>query len=170
MSHSSFPLVSALCLGFSILGRMNCVSLTSHLPNQCTEYMVLDEADRSVSAGGCGYNGADQCCCDGEEEGGTPSTGWQGPGYYRMLSPAGTMLPESSPGSGRCGTGGSGWLQEEHPREVGVEETMTVCFAVGDDYGSCWEEVEITVTNCDGFFVYMLPDTVYCDMRYCASN
>ena len=160
---STFHLVVALCLGLPLLGRINCITTP---PDQCVNYKVLDQADRSVNHGGCGYNGSDyvECYCDDIDL--VTSSDWQGPGYYRIISTAGSRLPESSPGFEHCGTFYTGWLRGEHPQEIYVEKNMSVCF---DANIICFWEADITVTNCDGFFVYLLPDTPDCRLRYCVA-
>jgi hypothetical protein len=45
---------------------------------------------------------------------------------------------------------------------------MIVCFE--SSVGNCEYQVNITVTNCDEYFVYMLPDTPTCMLRYCITN
>ena len=170
MSKSALHIVVALCLGSHLLGETHCVSPT--LPEQCAEYMILDDPGRSVYAsntmGDCLDDDGDWICyCDEAVSSQWTSPDWQGSGYYRLLFPAGAKLPESSPGYKHCGTKGPGWLRGEHPQDVGAEENMIVCF----DYGEgCDYTADITVTNCDGYYVYMLPDTPDCLLRYCAAN
>jgi len=147
----------------------NCIKQDKpDLPYQCSEYMVMDESDRSVRNGGCGYNGGEQCYCDSEDSRYITSPRWQGAGFYRLMSSAGTKLTESYLGEFHCGTAAPGWLRGEHPQDIGVEKTMTVCF-VYRDY-ECYMQSDITVTNCNGYYVYYLPETPSCRMRYCASN
>ena len=45
---------------------------------------------------------------------------------------------------------------------------MKICFDAAD-YGTCNYQSNITVTLCDGFYVYYLVDSD-CIMRYCATN
>ena len=141
-------------------------------PDQCEEYMFLVDFDRSVeyNNGGCidddDYN---TCHCDKIGPFQT-SYDWLGPGYYRMMSNAGSRLPESSPGTYYCGALGSGWQAGEHHQDVFEEKNMTACFDAFAAGGPCYYRVDITVTNCDGFYVYMLPDAPACNLRYCASN
>ena len=139
-------------------GRINCIFTG---PNQCVEYMVLDDPDRSVSYGKNQY-------CD-NFDGYYPSYDWQGPGYYRIMSTAGNSLPEFSPGYERCGGYASGWLRGEHPEEIYAEVNRTVCFHSSTNDDSCRYQASVTVTNCDGYFVYWFPDTITCYLRYCAT-
>ena len=53
--------------------------------------------------------------------------------------------------------------------EVNDEEVeRVVCFDHGA-YGGCVMDVNITVTNCEDFFVYKLPDVYQFYMRYCVA-
>ena len=54
--------------------------------------------------------------------------------------------------------------------ESGVGEDMTACFRFGDEGIDCYREVNVTVTLCDDYYVYYLPDPVACFNRYCAEN
>jgi len=147
-----------------VSGRINCIITP---PDQCVNYMVLDDAARSVNNGGCGYNGGDECYCDQIDSSITVSPDWQGPGLYRIMSSAGSRLPESKPGFGHCGTAVPGWLRGEHPQDIYAEKNMTVCFHAG---GDCGWKADITVTNCNGYYVYLLPDTPLCNSRYCVTH
>ena len=51
---------------------------------------------------------------------------------------------------------------------TGKEMDMKICFDAAD-YGTCNYQSNITVTLCDGFYVYYLVDSD-CIMRYCATN
>ena len=149
-----------------VSGRINCIFPG---PDQCVNYMVLDKADRSVNNEGCGHNATDEYECYCDYIGGVvTSPDWKGPGQYRIISSAGSRLPESSPGYYHCGTNGSGWLRGEHPQDIYAEKKLTVCFHY--DSNDCFDEADITVTNCDGYFVYLLPDTPYCYFRYCVTQ
>ena len=152
--------------GGCVSGRINCIFTG---PNQCEEYMLLDDPDRGVNNEDCDFkslwniNYFDYCYVDRIDShrsssypGFTgPSADWQGPGYYRIMSSAGSRLPESRPKKYQCGTVYRGWLSGEHPQDIYAEKEMSVCFGNCDDDV---EHVNITVTNCDGFFVYLLPE------------
>lgn len=134
------------------------------LPQQCSNYMILDESDRSSSYGGCGNDG-NACYCDSAVSG-SHSPKWQGSGYYRLMGGAGTHLLDSAPGQYHCGTHFSGWLRETHPEQVGTEVTMTTCFDGIDS--NCFYQSSIKVTNCSGYYVYYLVD-ISCNLRYCGA-
>lgn len=77
-------------------------------------------------------------------------------------------MPDSCVKSGYCGTHSPGWFHGSHPTEVGDVSTGRVCF---NFMGSCCEwYVPSKVQKCDGFFVYRLPPTSYCDLQYCGDG
>ena len=157
-----------------VSGRINCIFTG---PNQCVEYMVLDDPDRSVNNEDCdcvcvvGICSCDECYVDRSANINDRSSDWQGSGYYRIMSSAGNRLPESAPGYKHCGTVYPGYLRGEHPQDIYAEKEMLVYFSRdGMDYCN-YEQANITVTNCNGFFVYWLPDTSpRCYFRYCVTQ
>jgi len=135
------------------------------LPKQCSDYMVLDNANRNERDDRCGMNDKDGCYCDVALHD-RPSPDWQGKGYYRFIIPAGTKMAESNPGNGHCGATFPGYLADSHPTEVGVEKEMKANFSdFGDEYSTT-----IFVTLCSDFYVYYLDTPSACDLRYCGSN
>ena len=82
--------------------------------------------------------------------------------------PAGTRIPESSPGSYHCGTYITGWLSGVHPTTPGASIDAKFCFQWGSN--DCYEPTQGKVTNCGSYFVYYLENTPICQARYCASN
>ena len=91
---------------------------------------------------------------------------FKGPGWYRMMQPAGTKIPEQPPKSEHCGTSAPGWLNGTHPDVTGKTVNGTVCFHW--DKNECYEKTAITITNYGKFFVYKLSNTPGCANRYCA--
>ena len=111
----------------------------------------------------------------------SPRGEWKGVGWYRLMEPAGTKIPEQPPPRWNCGTIAAGWLTGSHPTEVGESVERGVCFnnpsyglfghwTFGRHkcYGSWPSKLTITVTYCSGYYVYDLP-SVGCDSRYCAA-
>ena len=82
--------------------------------------------------------------------------------------PAGTRIPESSPGEYHCGTSATGWLSGVHPITPGAPIDAKFCFALGGN--DCMRSTQGKVTNCGSYFVYYLENTPYCNIRYCATN
>jgi hypothetical protein len=147
--------------------------LVVDLPAQCSDYMILDEADRSVTNnnGGCRDDDGNDLCYADEEDRTYTSAQWKGEGYYRFQSPAGTQLPEYSPGPLHCGTSDTVWLSGTHPDQVGVELQRTVCIADRGNKHDCFRKKHISVTNCKGYYVYYFQD-IFQDIpaRYCGTN
>ena len=95
------------------------------------------------------------------------SPDWSSEGWYRFTGPSGTQMPEKAPGKGHCGTYAPGWLNGTHPDKAGQTIPGTVCFHFSSD--KCYEKVSIEITKCDQYFVYRLPETPWCQLRYCAT-
>ena len=141
--------------------------------------MILDEADRSVTNnnGRCrDYDGnwlkdddGNRRCYGDREKKFYTSAQWKGEGFYRLVEPAGTQIPEYAPGRYHCGTISTGWLNDKHPERYGEVVGRTVC--VDSDIGNkrdCDYKRSITVTNCKGYYVYFLPNIS--NGRYCGAN
>ena len=61
--------------------------------------------------------------------------GWQGPGYYRFLEPAGSMMPEMAPGEYRCGTAVPGKKNPETPcRYIIARVNESIYFSSSNEY------------------------------------
>ena len=144
-----------------VSGRINCIQAP-----QCFEYSVMDEETRNANIRVDTDKKLSLFCDQTGLE--FSSTRWLGPGYYRMLPPAGLYVPEYNPGRHSCGTSVTFWLNGKHPEEMFVETEVEFC---GDAVasGNCNERVKGTVTKCNGYFVYYLPDTPFEYRRYCAA-
>ena len=133
----------------------------SVLPKQCQpgNYKILSEASRSTNISTVLWY------CDKDSRYTSPS--WEGPGWYKFANPAGTKMATSSPPTQRCGTNAPGYMVEIHPTEAGQTKKVKFCFHYGKN--SCRWESFGEVTKCgDGDFVYKLPNTPACSLRYCA--
>ena len=87
--------------------------------------------------------------------------------WIRFKGTGGTILPHTSPGVNHCGSFLAGWYNGTLPS---TEETIvngTVCFA-GDE-NSCLFPMDISVINCEHFYVYFLPPVEVCNARYCTN-
>ena len=96
------------------------------------------------------------------------SPGWVGPAWYRFTMPAGTHIPESSPGLNHCGTYATGWLSGVHPTTPGAKSNVKYCFTSSSN--DCYYSTQGKVTNCGSYFVYYLENAKGCADRYCATN
>ena len=107
------------------------------LPQHCNNYEILKEASRNRNHGQ-GQNYDDSL----------ESNVW-----YRMMAPAGTKIPEKYVHLGSCGSYRSGWMNGQHPTEIGAEVQRKVCF----NYHCYWSNM-IKVTNCGEYYVYKFPE------------
>lgn len=98
------------------------------------------------------------------------SPDWQGPGWYRVVSPAGSQIsehvrdPEHKDKHGDCNTHHGGWMLGGHPSiEEGIV-TRTVCLR-WDCNGL--DKIQIRVVNCNQYYLYELKSTQSGGRRYC---
>ena len=142
-------------------------STTTTAPNcDDVEYFTLGEQNRNKESPALypyHSDNEEDCHQNGEDD-------WRGTGWYRMVEPAGTMIPESKVDQYQCGTPYSGWLAGSHPSNPGEEVSLKVCFR--GLVTLCEASVDVKVRNCGDFFLYYLPDTSVigsdCLYRYCA--
>lgn len=89
-------------------------------------------------------------------------------GWYRFTGGAGVKMPESCVTPGQCGTHAPGWYDGPIPVDVGGNSSGRVCF---NWMNSCCEwSSPVTVKRCNGFYVYKLTPTNYCDLLYCGDG
>ena len=179
MIVSAIPVVLFICLGFSldVVGESVESNATSTLPAWCHGYKILDSFYRNLDNPLCVYDDYD-CHQDGTYQGSggesiEKSSDWQGPGYYRFLEPAGTRLATGYPDPKHCGAMFPGWTRDSsHPEEVGEIKNMIVCYDVHENCPGCgcYGQTEISVTNCDGFYVYWLVDMDKFPGKYCGAS
>ena len=118
---------------------------------QCKNYKSLTEANRNVT-----YKGS--VICDNN----LTNT------WYRMSGQAGRMMPTSAPPKHQCGTHAPGWMQGSHPTVKDGIVSRKVCFHWGSK--TCNWSANIQVLNCVSYFLYKLPKTPVCNLRYCGKN
>ena len=129
------------------------------------EYKVLNDSTRNANhvTGTISY-------CDSQFNG-IMSPDWQDSGWYRMVPPAGTQIPETVVQQNQCGTTSPGWLNGKHPTEVGQVVNATVCFT--QDNNNChlnssnWDYGVVKIKKCPTFYLYYLPEIQFCSYRYC---
>ncbi len=96
------------------------------------------------------------------------SSDWAGSGWYRFTGAAGTQMQTSPPPDDRstCDTSAKGWLNGAHPSVADGVVTRQVCYNFSSN--TCWQNNDIEVVNCNGFYLYNLPDVAFCYLAYCA--
>ena len=77
-------------------------------------------------------------------------------------------MPDKVVPSYHCGTHAPGWLNGAHPTVAEGAVQRKVCFHWVNN--ACQYSTYIQVRNCGGFYVYKLPATPGCSMRYCGDN
>ncbi|KAL9987887.1 hypothetical protein ACROYT_G002265 [Oculina patagonica] len=121
-------------------------------PNECFNFTLLDEFDRAK-----GYKGrVDKC------DRSLPK------GWYRFLGLAGKQMPDACVAPERCGTQAPGWLSGGHPTVAQGAVQRRVCFRLSTY--CCLFSTSIRVRNCGAFYVYELPPTDGCNLRYCGDR
>lgn len=140
---------------------------TSSAFDKCHDYHRLDRATRKIdfddknNVYNCDYRLSYYCSLD-----------WKGPGWYRVVDHAGTMLAESSlgPHMNQCGTSYGGWLRNGTHQNItnGQVGDATVCYT-GFQGDKCMMKSQIKIKNCGDFFVYRLPGVFMndCNAGYC---
>ncbi|MDC0740351.1 DUF4215 domain-containing protein [Polyangium mundeleinium] len=146
------------CDDGNLLGGDGCgpaCTLDNLLP-QCMNYAVLSEADRNVN-----FNDGDLGVeiCDSDT---------LGEGWYRFMGAAGVQMPTFPPPEYACGTDAPGWVQGSYPLNQGEVVNATVCFNWSGN--TCEWSSSIQIAHCGGYYVFYLPLTPVCTLRYCGTN
>ena len=133
--------------------------LLDSLPQQCENYAILNEPSRNRN-----YDYPSIIYYDRVD------AEFNGNVWYRMMQPAGTKIPEGVVPSLKCGTRVTGWMNGQHPTEIGEEVERKICFNWSGliNVSNCLDSKHIKVTNCGAYYVYKLPKPDYYSMGYCA--
>ncbi|CAM4950007.1 unnamed protein product [Rotaria socialis] len=129
---------------------------TVNLPAQCSTYVSNTDATRSAT-----YSGVGSSTCD------SPTPFGSNPAWVRFSGAAGTQLATTVVNSSLCSTSATGWYSGVMPSSAGTTNNGTVCYNWTGL--SCWQSNIISVTNCNGYYVFLLPATPNCSYRYCTS-
>ena len=125
---------------------------SSALPSQCSTATVITDSTRSAG------NAVGGGLCD--SSGPLATTGW-----YRFTGAGGTMLASCAVAINRCSTQASGWYSGLYPSAAGATTSGTVCYNWSGN--TCNWSNGISVTNCNGYYVYNLSPSPVCNLRYC---
>lgn len=118
---------------------------------QCSTYMTITDKTRHSSQ-------PDYIGCDN-------AVFKSGPTWVRFSGDAGTRLAPGPMQSFRCGTQGAGWYKGAYPTAPGLTTTGTVCYSWPNN--NCQWSNEVSVTDCNGFYVFLLRSPPACYLRYC---
>ena len=123
-------------------------------------YLVLDDPKRNMN-----FAYDDALCCDNSDSS-FKSPDWRGPNWYRVVSPAGSKIPETDVEPRHCNTFATGWLNGTHPSIPHEVVSRTICFHTTGD--SCDYTTDVKIRNCGEYFLYYLSEVPICDLRYCS--
>ncbi len=123
----------------------------SSVPNQCISYTTVSGDDRHI-----GLPNTNTILCDS----GMANQWVRFTGAY-------SMMPTSAPATYSCNTHAPGYMTFSHPASIGQVNSGQVCF--NWESNTCYFQSQISVTKCDGYYVYQLPSTS-CSLRYCARS
>ena len=126
-----------------------------YVPPECKNPVVISHESRSME-----HTGAPISC----DQRNLPTVGK----WHRFMGAAGNAMPTSCVPIHRCGTHAPGWLSGDHPSEDQGVVTRKVCFHWSGD--CCRWSVNIKVRSCGEYYVYQLPKTPVCNLRYCAKK
>ena len=85
--------------------------------------------------------------------------------WTRFIDGSGSLLANCPVPIGHCGARTPGWYSGLYPSSAGVTTTGTVCNHWNTD--TCKWSTPISVTNCNGFYVFELSAPPICDARFC---
>ena len=126
------------------------------------DYTILDDSQRSSNYNNS--NGFASPKCD--TSAGGDWTG--GDSWYRFQEPAGTQLADSIVPKEHCGTHATGWLNGTHPAGLGETAIQQVCFNWAGN--SCWQNTDVEIKNCGGYYLYKLKAVPGCSLKYCGQS
>ncbi|XP_078348187.1 uncharacterized protein LOC144633234 isoform X3 [Oculina patagonica] len=139
------------CVGRWFSGK-NC----DQAPPECSSYTKLSDANRASGA-----HRGNLLKCDRNDLAASPA-------WYRFTDAAGTRMPTSPVAKHHCGTHAPGWMNGQHPSKDDGVVKRKVCFHWNNNV--CQWNIEISVRNCGAFYVYRLPRTSNCHLRYCGNK
>jgi hypothetical protein len=73
------------------------------------------------------------------------------------------------PNTGSCGASYPAWYNGTYPSTAGSTISSTVCVHVSGSLCSTSYPISISVTNCNGFYVFYLPSATNFNIRYCTT-
>jgi hypothetical protein len=130
---------------------------SSSLPTQCTSYTVNGDPTRLIT-----YTSCIGCSSD--------TSPYIQAGWYRFVDAAGTKLATVPSSSGTCGTNYPGWYNGTFPSTSGSTTTGAVCVFYNNNLcSSSYTVTSVSVTNCNGYYVFYLTPMSSTSTRYCTS-
>ncbi len=85
--------------------------------------------------------------------------------WVRFSGSAGTLLANCPIVYNHCDTSATGWYSGIYPSAAGGNTTGNVCYNwLGN---TCTWSNSISITNCNGYYVFYLSAPPQCSLRYC---
>lgn len=123
----------------------------SALPVQCDNYLNISDRTRLA------YNENGGTSCD--------DVLFPTPTWIRFIGGSGRLLANCPVPVRRCGATTPGWYSGVYPSSVGATTSGNVCY--NWDTNTCKWSTPISVTNCNGFYIFYLSAPPICDARFC---
>ncbi len=134
-----------------ILLYLACNTNSSSLPSQCTSNTALSDPYRLYTYTGCCYSA--DC---------TLAAGW-----YRIQGSGGSQLVTTPMSTGYCGQSYPAWFNTSFPSTPGTTVTGGTCVNYAGTLCSSSYSTTVSVTNCNGYYVFYLVPFSNCNIRYC---
>ena len=132
-------------------------SNSANLPSQCSTYMTNSDPTRLSTFTTC--NSA--CPYD--------STGYFTAGWYRFTGGAGNQLAGIPSSTYTCGAPYPAWYNGTYPSTPGSTMSSMICVHYNNVLCSSSYPLTVSITNCNGFYVYYLQPTSTSAIRYCTT-
>lgn len=123
-------------------------------PPQCFNYTNNTDLTRNAD-----YTASINYCDDGSPFNDTA------PLWIRFLDPAGTLIANAPIPPNHCGTIATGWYAGQYPTAFYTTATSIVCYYYTTN--TCVACNLISITNCETFYIFLLPAPPFCNYRYC---
>jgi len=162
----------------NVLGTYKCSCPSTHTGDRCqhlkacSDYKTLTDNRLVTDSWSFDNNHCDKTAH------GSLSPDWAGPAWYRFTGQAGTRLAFESEVSNTdsiCGTHAPGFLlggAGDLPGNEGqtVNATARFYYKRWDNEDNEEYDRQIKITHCAGYYVFFLPNTNGCHLRYCGAN
>lgn len=129
-------------------------SNSANLPSQCSNYITNSDPTRLSTFVGC-----TSCFYD--------TSPYFSVGWYRFTGGAGTQLANTPPNTGNCGASYPAWFNGSLPTTAGSTISSIVCVHGANILCNPSYPISISITNCNGFYVFYLPSATTTLIRYC---
>ncbi len=121
-------------------------------PGQCLTQTLITDNTRNVN-----YT-IPTSGCDSASTLGTAA-------WYQFSGAAGTILANYPVPFGSCGTDYTGWYNGSYPSLPNALGSGTICF--NGPNNTCAYTITTLITNCNGYYTFLLFAAPTCNLRYC---